>query len=1166
MSYEAGNRIFVKHPTHSWLTGVVTVVDTKQRTASVRTDDKERNIIGEVLDKVSFEDITSLREDLLDETPDDLLSLTVLHDATLLRCLYIRYMKDVVYTNIGAIVVALNPFNFKIPWYTDDNMPKYLEEGPIIEKNLPHSWAQAHNTFNEMVISQGNQCVLISGESGAGKTEATKIVMKYLAQIAAKQGTPEEREAGLLVGEKLKQCSPVLESFGNGKTVRNDNSSRFGKFMQVKFNSKNLLVGAFTIKYLLEKSRIVTASEGERCYHALYVTTRGWAAPKLGLKADTHYKSLNSGKTLHNGDFDTAEDFKEITDAMTELGMSDDEILSVWKITGGCLHLLNIAFDAAGEGSRVSTKTQADSVFGMRLWEVDGPKLELEFRKTTLIIPGGQTAIKELNPTNAIDVRDATVKAVYNGLFGWLVEKCNDMCDVEADGNWIGLLDIFGFEDFKKNSFEQLCINFANETLQNHYNNFIFTKDMEECRLENIDVTEIKCPDNEPALKLIRDQGGILDMLDEECLLGKGTDLSYLEKLHERWNGKSDFYTKSKMSRDTFVVHHYAGSVTYDVNGWLEKNRDTVKDDIRLLVRASNDPVVAICMDPPAEKKQGGRKITVGGFFNDQVRLLMLMINSTSPHWIRTVKPHPAKKPRNFHGIQTMNQLESSGVLGTVKIRKAGYPVRQTFDKFNIRYKIIVGDLAKEVSGGPLSKAILTKVEMNDKKYAQVGKTKVFMKSEAFPLIERKRNDFLLKHSMTLQRNCRGYQSRKKSGKDFNNFVLQEFARVCVTEYREYLKKSAAIRAEKMRIKQEAQDRFDKGRDTLEADSDREYRQAYADWEEPLVREYEDLLAHLKAERLAMAAEAARLQRLKEEAEEKERQRIAAEKERLRKIEDAIRKKVDEVRNSEPPARYQIQMEFERGLQEIIDTYVLEVNLFKEAEMMFMEKQEVTQRGQIVKQEGDRRKAIFRALMKSSTLDPAMTEEAYTSSVAVKVYALEELERDEMHARMRLTRQFFRPYDQGSVFNQKMLTEAQKAEKMMTRREQLEMARNEQLAKIEAITSSYGRTPNLNKQFAPLPAQDYTTPIRTGRGGSYNKLLGNGKNSETKIPRITVGGPASGQTGYFANNSRFISSTVGRNNGGATNTVKVGGGYAPAALNNFGSEAGSSLASRANRL
>eukprot|EP00759_Apiculatamorpha_spiralis_P021186 PhF_6_TR26182/c0_g1_i3/m.37218 len=836
MSWKEGDLVFFFHPKHSWVAG--NVVGSGKGIFSCKANDVLRKVIGETVDKLKEEQITQCREDLLEENVNDLLSLTILHDATLLRCLFLRYMKDIIYTNIGAIVVALNPFNFKIPKYMDSMMPEYLNEGDRIEKNVPHSWAQAHNTYYEMVLDKGDQCILISGESGAGKTEAAKIVMKYLAQISAKRGTAEEKAAGLAVGTKLTMCSPVLEAFGNAKTVRNDNSSRFGKFMKVKFTPDGKLVGAFTIKYLLEKSRIITASEKERVYHSFYVVVRG-KSHGLRLAADKDYKSLNSGKCLNNKEFDTEEAYEEVVDSMKNIKMNDQEIKSAWSLTAGILWFLNVAFQDDGEGSKIDPNTAPALQQAVTLWKVNASNLLTELVTTTFEIKGALTT-KKLTPVQAVDGRDATCKALYDSVFSWIVTKCNDTCDVpDTGGNWIGLLDIFGFEDFEKNSFEQICINLANETLQNHYNTYIFTKDMEECKAEGVDVQDIKCPDNKPCLMLITGKMGIMDLLDEECSLGQGTDEAFLTKCDQQHN-KNAFFAKSKLIKSTFVINHYAGNVKYNVEGWLEKNRDTLKDALKLLLRASEDPVIAELLPVPltADQKKG-KALTVGGFFKSQVGSLMDVINSTNPHWIRCIKPHPAKKPLMFDGISTMEQLESSGVLGTVKIRKAGYPIRPDFERFAKRYLIMAnasGGAQPATTASPASpkpggkgaaaapppaadtggstdwkklcEKIIAYAGITGKDMSQVGKTKVFLKSEAYPVLERKRGELLLKYILRIQAWGQGTLCRKSLCKPYWDMKWGNAAMVVQKEYRDYVSRSQEIRRERARLRKEMEDRI----------------------------------------------------------------------------------------------------------------------------------------------------------------------------------------------------------------------------------------------------------------------------------------------------------------------------------------------------------------------
>eukprot|EP01061_Rhynchopus_euleeides_P020432 TRINITY_DN3322_c1_g1_i1.p1 TRINITY_DN3322_c1_g1~~TRINITY_DN3322_c1_g1_i1.p1 ORF type:complete len:1360 (+),score=526.71 TRINITY_DN3322_c1_g1_i1:117-4196(+) len=799
---EPGALVYFEHKEeHSWVLGKVKSWNGKA--GSCESDDpKHPNVRSE---KLSEECMFPISRDVIEEDVNDLLSLTILHDSTLLNCLKRRYFKDVIYTNIGAIVVALNPFNFKIPRYMDDEMPKYLAEGDRIEHNLPHSWAVAHNTYFEMLNDQQNQCILVSGESGAGKTEASKIVMKYLGAISCKQGEGETKAAAMKVGAKINICSPILESFGNAKTVRNDNSSRFGKFMKVQFSSQGFLVGAFVIKYLLEKSRIITAAKGERVYHSFYLMCRANAEfrGKYHTGEDKTYTSLSSGGTFENKEFNKEEDFDEVIAAMGEVGMTEDEKLGVWATVAGVLHIENTRFDEDGEGCKLDKKTEPMVDMSCACWGVDSATMIKEFQTTTLVI-AGTTCVKQLRPVQAYDARDALVKTLYDQCFGWLVEKINSTLDVgEACSSWIGLLDIFGFEDFETgNYFEQLCINLANETIQGHYNKFIFEKDMDECRAEGIDVASVKFPDNTPCLHMIAGKGGILALLDEECSLGKGSDHGFLDNVTRTFKSNKEFFDKKTLAKHCFIIHHYAGSVSYDVRGALDKNRDTLKDSCKLMMRASSNDFIKTLIPAPVEKS--GRRVTVGVFFKQQLKDLMDLINSTNPHWIRCVKPHPAKKPLMLHGVSTMSQLGSSGVLGTVKIRKAGYPVRLPFDLFWPRYRVIALEAGKGV-GLTLAQAkegcatLLQDALGWGHDMFQMGVTRVFLKAHAYIEVEKEKKRSLAKSAIKVQAAARW----KLSLPEVRHRRRVAAARNIQEEFRDFMVRCADLRAERERIRKE---------------------------------------------------------------------------------------------------------------------------------------------------------------------------------------------------------------------------------------------------------------------------------------------------------------------------------------------------------------------------
>jgi myosin heavy subunit len=748
----SGVHCLAYHPVHAWVAGVVEDFDGKFGVINVTNPKKE------TITKVKEEDIFVCDEKAMDEDVNDLLNLSVLHDGTLLNCLRQRYMRDTVYTNIGAIVVALNPFNFKIPHYMDSKMPDYLAEGDTIQNNLPHSWAVAHNTYYEMRVDGGNQCILVSGESGAGKTEASKIVMKYLGAVSALRGKDEEKKAGQEVGLRMMQSNPILEAFGNAKTVRNDNSSRFGKLMKIKFNSKGFLTGADITKYLLEKSRIISSALDERVYHSFYLVLQGKDRENMGLQPLAAYKTVMSGKAPTVPGVDDGEDYKNVNEAMTICGVTDDQRKSIWNTLAGILCLQNTEFTEADDASAFDKATSHFVSETCRYWQISEDALRRELLTTTLVLKEGPVQTK-LNKIKAIDARDSICKATYDNLFTWLVTTINKTIDSPDCDSWIALLDIFGFEDFKQNSFEQLCINLTNETLQGHYNSYIFTRDMEECRQEGIDTTEIKFPDNRPCIDMISAKGGILALLDEECLLGKGTDVSFLQKICskfapvEKKGGAAaaavaaaaataagaappSFFELPKLAKvPSFRIVHYAGTVTYDVENFLEKNRDTLKDAFKVLMNLSQDPLVKTLL--PMPNPESSVKFTVGGFFKNQLNQLMELINSTNPHWIRCVKPHPAKKPLHFDGPSTLVQLRSSGVLGTVQIRKAGFPIRIKIADFARKYKVVARGVdgvnfedASSVSTGILKAAQFTS------RLAQIGKTRVFLKSEAYQQLE----------------------------------------------------------------------------------------------------------------------------------------------------------------------------------------------------------------------------------------------------------------------------------------------------------------------------------------------------------------------------------------------------------------------------------------------
>eukprot|EP00760_Papus_ankaliazontas_P030344 PhM_4_TR477/c1_g1_i1/m.27535/K10357/MYO5; myosin V len=788
-------------PDHSWVIGEVVAYDPKGKHYTCTATDPDPQTAPKIYDNDEW--IFASEPENFEEDVNDLLQLTELHESTLLFCLKRRYLRDVVYTNIGPIVVALNPFNFNIPWYMDKKMPDYLAEGVVIEQNLPHSWAVAHNTYWELRENGQNQTILISGESGAGKTEGAKIVVKYLGAISTIKGTTEQKSKCEEVNKRIIAASPILESFGNAKTVRNDNSSRFGKFSKLQFDRDGFLVGNFVIKYLLEKSRIVTASKDERVYHSFYQVVSGSDRLTYGLKEPHVYHSLTVGDCINIPGVDDSEDHAFCKAAMSDVGITDAEQDAIWRCVAGILNLQNVDVSEKEEKAMKMSYIDEQNVPKLEqacaLFEIDAIEMQKEITTTTTVTRG-EVVEKPLDRVKALDVRDSTSKTLYDCLFDWLVSKINQTTDASSRcTHWVGLLDIFGFEDFQFNSFEQLCINLANEALQSHYNNFIFTEDMKECREEGIDVSAVTFSDNKACLDLLMGKtNSVFSALDEECKVN-GTERNFLDKLNTGFASSKEkvgnaFYLAimGKRKDNHFGIRHYAGDVVYCVDNFLEKNKDNLKDAVRKLFGQSKDPLISQFMPPPQE----GVKLTVGGFFKNQLRELMDVIHATNPHWIRCIKPHPAKQPKKFSHKSVINQLRSAGVLDTVKVRKAGFPIRFRHELFVKRFGLIIGVYP---SPGENYKQTIDKlfslchIELN---MGQVGKTKVFLRQAGFLALNREKEAVLSRVCLVIQNMGRSFLAR---GDLFKLYI--ERHRALIMEQRRQKEEAERRRQEEERLR-----------------------------------------------------------------------------------------------------------------------------------------------------------------------------------------------------------------------------------------------------------------------------------------------------------------------------------------------------------------------------
>jgi len=678
---------------------------------------------------------------------DDLITLTYLHEPAILHAISERFSYNKIYTWTGEVLIAVNPFQRLTSLYSDEIKEAYRQEGLFKSQGMgtpgsglePHIYAVADRSYRQMMQEQRrSQSILISGESGAGKTESTKIVLKYLTTLG-NMGLAENEDSGeMSVMEKVLQSNPVLEAFGNARTLRNDNSSRFGKFIELGFTRAGHLIGAKVQTYLLEKVRLAFHGSGERNYHIFYQILRGATEEDKkrfefnegdtgGMELPMYYHFTGQGGAPHLREQSDEDELVETIKAMNNLGWSQETIDAVMAICAGIIHLGQIQFNKKTDeesGLEVADIEEDKSVpLCARLLGVEEEKLK-EALTERLLVARGQEIKTKLTIDASRDARDALAKTVYGALFLWVVEQVNKSIMWENDDDVrssVGVLDIFGFECFATNSFEQLCINFTNEALQQQFNKFIFKLEQEEYEAESIEWAFISFPDNQDCLDTIqKPKVGILAMLDEECRLPKGSDRNFCKRLCDRYLPEKNQTTsdntrfissKIQQSKGMFCVRHFAGVVEYNaITNFMEKNKDEIPltaqnmfetAPSQLLKDVYNAQKIEAEGRKPAESNKPGRKPaskTVSQQFKEQLNSLIESVSKTDPHYIRCLKPNDAAKANMLTRKRLTEQLRSGGVLEAVRVARAGYPVRLIHDHFFQRYRMLL----PQVSGDKL--------------------------------------------------------------------------------------------------------------------------------------------------------------------------------------------------------------------------------------------------------------------------------------------------------------------------------------------------------------------------------------------------------------------------------------------------------------------------------
>uniref|UniRef100_A0A8B9GMM7 Unconventional myosin-Va n=1 Tax=Amazona collaria TaxID=241587 RepID=A0A8B9GMM7_9PSIT len=714
---------------------------------------------------------------------NDLTALSYLHEPAVLHNLKVRFIDSkLIYTYCGIVLVAINPYE-QLPIYGEDIINAY--SGQNMGDMDPHIFAVAEEAYKQMARDERNQSIIVSGESGAGKTVSAKYAMRYFATVS---GSASEAN----VEEKVLASNPIMESIGNAKTTRNDNSSRFGKYIEIGFDKRYRIIGANMRTYLLEKSRVVFQAEEERNYHIFYQLCASAALPefktlRLG-NANYFYYTKQGGSAVIDG-VDDAKEMVNTRQACTLLGISDSYQMGIFRILAGILHLGNVEFASRDSDSCVIPPKHEPLNIFCDLMGVEYEEMAhwLCHRK---LATATETYIKPISKLHAINARDALAKHIYANLFNWIVDHVNKALHATVkQHSFIGVLDIYGFETFEINSFEQFCINYANEKLQQQFNMHVFKLEQEEYMKEQIPWTLIDFYDNQPCINLIEAKMGILDLLDEECKMPKGSDDTWAQKLYNTHLNKCALFEKPRMSNKAFIIKHFADKVEYQCEGFLEKNKDTVYEEqfkvlksskFKLLPELFQDEEKAISPTSatpsgrvplsrtpvkPAKARPGQaskeHKKTVGHQFRNSLHLLMETLNATTPHYVRCIKPNDFKFPFTFDEKRAVQQLRACGVLETIRISAAGFPSRWTYQEFFSRYRVLMKQ--RDVLGDrkQTCKNVLEKLILDKDKY-QFGKTKIFFRAGQVAYLEKIRADKLRAACIRIQKTIRGWLMRKK--------------------------------------------------------------------------------------------------------------------------------------------------------------------------------------------------------------------------------------------------------------------------------------------------------------------------------------------------------------------------------------------------------------------
>ena len=736
--------------------------------------------------KVNKDDIQKMNPPKFSKV-EDMAELTCLNEASVLHNLKERYYSGLIYTYSGLFCVVINPYK-NLPIYSEEIVEMY--KGKKRHEMPPHIYAITDTAYRSMMQDREDQSILCTGESGAGKTENTKKVIQYLAHVASSHKSKKDQGE---LERQLLQANPILEAFGNAKTVKNDNSSRFGKFIRINFDVNGYIVGANIETYLLEKSRAIRQAKEERTFHIFYYLLSGAGEhlkTDLLLEPYNKYRFLSNGHVTIPGQQDK-DMFQETMEAMRIMGIPDEEQIGLLKVISGVLQLGNIVFKKERNTDQAS---MPDNTAAQKVSHLLGINVT-DFTRGILTprIKVGRDYVQKAQTKEQADFAiEALAKATYERMFRWLVMRINKALDKtkRQGASFIGILDIAGFEIFELNSFEQLCINYTNEKLQQLFNHTMFILEQEEYQREGIEWNFIDFGlDLQPCIDLIEKPAGppgILALLDEECWFPKATDKSFVEKVVQE-QGTHPKFQKPKQLKDKadFCIIHYAGKVDYKADEWLMKNMDPLNDNIATLLHQSSDKFVSelwkdvdriVGLDqvagmsetalPGAFKTRKGMFRTVGQLYKEQLAKLMATLRNTNPNFVRCIIPNHEKKAGKLDPHLVLDQLRCNGVLEGIRICRQGFPNRVVFQEFRQRYEILTPNaIPKGFMDGKQACVLMIKALELDSNLYRIGQSKVFFRAGVLAHLEEERDLKITDVIIGFQACCRGYLARKAFAK-----------------------------------------------------------------------------------------------------------------------------------------------------------------------------------------------------------------------------------------------------------------------------------------------------------------------------------------------------------------------------------------------------------------